>query len=552
MTYRILYDNPNESLIQRILQVRNIDCSIADFLDPSMQKYRGDPYLLSDMGKAVQRIIQAMQRKEKIMIFGDYDVDGVTSSFMLYTFIRKYIKYQSISIEYPDRFKDGYGIKKHHIDAIKAKWCSVIITVDNGITAVQEALHAQEIGIDLIITDHHEVAESWVPQAYAVINPQTSPNYNFKGICGAGVAFKLICGLMEKTGRDRLEKQNIFNYFLPIVAIATVADCVPLVNENRILVKKWFARINTKRDTIPVWLQWLLKYLNITKPIDSFHVGFVIGPRINAGGRMGTPYDSLKMLLYAGDKQLVHLDKLEGLNTERKKLQDQAYKIAESQVDPDKYMVIVAGEDFHEGIVGIVAGRLCEKYNKPTVVFSLNTDENKAVASLRWPKYFHVVDMLKTMDHLLLHYGGHKQAGWLSCSLDMMDTVKQHMEDYCLAHITDADLHRPLDVDTEIYEHERNQETLQDLDKLAPFGIGNEEPLLLLKNVIITDIERVGKNGGVHLKLHAQFGNKKIQSLFWWQGENTGDIKKGEVTLIGKVKPDSYNGGYFVDVKKVV
>ena len=121
MTYRILYDNPNESLIQRILQVRNIDCSIADFLDPSMQKYRGDPYLLSDMGKAVQRIIQAMQRKEKIMIFGDYDVDGVTSSFMLYTFIRKYIKYQSISIEYPDRFKDGYGIKKHHIDAIKAK-----------------------------------------------------------------------------------------------------------------------------------------------------------------------------------------------------------------------------------------------------------------------------------------------------------------------------------------------------------------------------------------------------------------------------------------------
>jgi single-stranded-DNA-specific exonuclease len=552
MTYKILYEDRNQSLIQRILTVRNIDCEVDDFLAPNMHKYWTDPYLLSDMLIAVDRIIDAMKRKEKIMIFADYDVDGVTSSYMLYTFIRKYIKYQYISIEYPDRFKDGYGIKKHHIDAIKAKWCSVIVTVDNGITAVDEALHAKKIGIDLIITDHHEVAESWIPQAYAVVNPQTSPQYIFKWLCGAAVSFKVICALMEKTGRDRLKKKTIFNYFLPIVAIATVADCVPLVKENRVLVQRGFHIINTKRETIPAWLQWLLKYLNITKPIDSFHVWFMIGPRINAGWRIGTPFDSLRMLLYEGEKQLEHLDKLESLNSERKELQDTAYKIAESQVDPDKNMVVAMGTDFHEWIVGIVAGRLAEKHNKPCAVFALNEEEGKAVASLRGPKYFHVVEMLKTMDHLLLRYGWHKQAGWLTCDIAKLPEIIEHMQQYCSTHITTADLEQPIEVDTLLYDHEWTKDELQGIDQLAPFGVGNEEPLLLLEKLIVTDIERVGNKWSGHLKLHAQLGGNKLKTMFWKQGDNDDGIQKGEINLIGKIKPDSYNGGYFVEGKKIV
>ncbi len=552
MTYKVLYENPDESLIQRILTLRNIDCDIQDFLNPSFKQYRGDPWILSDMQKAVQRIISAMQNKEKIMIFADYDVDGVTSSYMLYTFVRKYIGYKDISIEYPDRFKDGYGLKSHHLDVIKAKWCSVVITVDNGITSVAEALHAKQIGIDLIITDHHEVAEWGVPDAYAVVNPQTSPEYLFKGLCGAAVSFKVINALMEKTDRPRARKQKVFNYFLPIVAIATVADCVPLIKENRVLVQKWFHIINNKRSTIPAGLQGLLKYLNITKPIDSFHVWFMIGPRINAGGRVGTPFDSLRMLLYEGEKQLEHLDKLEWLNTERKSLQDTAHKEAEAQVDPEKMMVIAVSEDFHEWIVGIVAGRLCEKYNKPTAVFSINKEEWKAVASLRWPKYFHVVDMLKTLDDVLLRYGGHKQAGWLSCSVDTLPTVIERMENYCAEHIKAKDLEQPMEVDTRLYEHERTKEELHGIDQLAPFGIGNEEPLLLVEKLIVTDIERVGKNGWAHLKLHAELGWNKLHSLFWKQGENNDNIGKGEISLIGKIKPDSYNGGYFVEGKKVV
>jgi len=552
MTYKILYENPDESLIQRILKVKNIDCDIQDFLNPTMHAYWTDPYLLSDMMLAVDRIIDAMKRKEKIMIFGDYDVDGVTSSYMLYTFIRKYIKYNNISIEYPNRFKDGYGIKTHHIDMIKEKWCSLIITVDNGITAVEEALHAKKLWIDLIITDHHEVTEHGIPQAYAIVNPQTSPQYMFKWLCGAAVSFKVICALMEKTGRDRLKKKTIFNYFMPIVAIATVADCVPLVKENRVLVQRWFDLINTKRTTIPAWLQWLLKYLNITKPIDSFHVWFMIWPRINAGWRVGTPFDSLRMLLYEGEQQLEHLDKLESLNTERKELQNTAFKIAEAQIDPEKNMIIAMWADFHEGIVGIVAWRLCERNNKPTAVFALNEQEGKAVASLRGPKYFHVVEMLKTMDHLLVRYGWHKQAWWLSCDIAKLPELIEHMQQYCNTHITSADLEQPIQVDTLMYDHEWTNNELQGIDQLAPFGIGNEEPLLLLQNLIVTDIERVWNKWNGHLKLHAELWGNKLKAMFWKQWANDDGIQKGEINLIGKIKPDSYNGGYFVEGKKVV
>jgi single-stranded-DNA-specific exonuclease len=189
------------------------------------------------MEKAVNRIIQAMKNKEKIMIFGDYDVDGITSSYVLYKFFIKFLKYNNISIQYPDRLLDGYGMKKKHIDDIKAKNCTLIITVDNGISAVEEAKYAKEQKIDMIITDHHQHGES-IPDAFAVITPLISPDYIFKGLAGVGVAFKLILALTEKSNLTKEQKNRIFNYFLPVVAIGTVADVVPLLHENRVIVKR--------------------------------------------------------------------------------------------------------------------------------------------------------------------------------------------------------------------------------------------------------------------------------------------------------------------------
>lgn len=239
---------------------------------------------------------------------------------------------------YPDRLQDGYGLKNKHLDAIKSKGVSLIITVDNGITSVQEAEYAKKLGIDLIITDHHHALET-IPDAYAVINPQVSPAYPFKGVAGVGVAFKFINAMLEKSTFPAEKKRKIFNYFLPIVAIGTVADVVPLVHENRVMVKRGLELINHFSEQIPQSLQGFLAYLNLKGNVDTFHIGFVIGPRINAGGRIESPYDSLKILLYEGEEQLRYLDKIETINTERRKMQDQAFRLAEKKVNPDEYFL---------------------------------------------------------------------------------------------------------------------------------------------------------------------------------------------------------------------
>ena len=228
MKYEILNQDNNLSLLERLLAVRQVSDDPALFLNPRFSDYRKDPFLLNDMDKGVARIIDALKRQEKIMIFGDYDVDGVTSSYCVYRFITRFLGYSNISVMYPDRLQDGYGLKNKHLDEMKKKGVQLVITVDNGITSVNEAQYAKQIGIDLVITDHHHALDR-VPEAVAVINPQVSPKYDFKGLAGVGVAFKLINALLAKSTFTNEKKNQIFNYFLPIVAIGTVADIVPLV-----------------------------------------------------------------------------------------------------------------------------------------------------------------------------------------------------------------------------------------------------------------------------------------------------------------------------------
>lgn len=409
MRYQILNQDADLSLIQRLLKVRNISDDPQEFLQPSIANYWLDPFLLNDMDKAVERIIQAMKHKERIMIFGDYDVDGITSSFSVYKFFTQFLNYQHISIKYPHRIEDGYGLKCKHLDEMKKQGISLVITVDNGITSVVEADYAKTLGMDLIITDHHHALET-LPAAYAVVNPQVSPNYPFKGLAGVGVAFKLITALLKRSTFSNEKKNQIFNYFLPIVAIGTVADIVPLVHENRIIVKKGLELINHFPDQMPKSLQGFLNFLNLKGNVDTFHIGFVIGPRINAGGRIESPYDSLKILLSEGEKQLAYLENIEAINTERRRMQDQAFRLAEKKVNPDQNFLFVCDEAFHEGIVGIVSGRITEKYYKPSAVFKLDPEKQQAVASLRGPDYFNIIEMISKASPYLKRFGGHKGA----------------------------------------------------------------------------------------------------------------------------------------------
>lgn len=563
MNYQVLYDNPSESLITRLLKVRHIDDHIDSFLDPKISEYRLDPFLLNDMEKAVDRIIKAMKNKEKIMIFWDYDVDGVTSSYVLYRFLTKYLNYKNVSIQYPDRLKEWYGLKKLHIDQMKEKNIDLIITVDNGIASLEEWVYAKEKNIDLIITDHHQDLES-IPEAVAVVNPQVSPNYPFKWLAGVGVAFKLVCALLTKSTFDQEKRNQIFNYFLPIVTIGTVADIVPLVGENRAIVKRWLELMNSRHKDLPSSIKGFLDYLGIKDAIDTYHIGFLIGPRINAGGRIKSPYESLYALLCSGEQQLQHLENLEKINTERKAMQEEMIKKAETIVDLSKKFLFIADEEFHEWVVGIVSGRITDKYNKPSLIMKIDREKNLCTASLRWPDYFNVIDMIKSAADILVRFGGHKGAWWLGVKLEHMDELKQRFECYCEHCIKDEDIAKSLLIDTKIYDHEWNRETLSALDRLAPFGEGNDEPMFLLENVQVNKIEKVWNKERTHLKIHAQFGNNKFSAMFWGKGDEaegrgtnpplTPPLSRrgtwpheGRVNLIGKVKKDNFNGGYFLD-----
>ena len=547
MEYKVLYDNPEDSLLMRLLKIRHVEEHIDQFLDPKLADFWIDPFLLNDMDKAVDRIIDAIKNQDKIMIFGDYDVDGVTSSYILYRCFTKYLWYSNISIQYPDRIIDWYGMKCCHLDSMKEKWINLVITVDNGITSIKEAQYAKELGINMIITDHHKQLEE-LPDALAVVNPQVSPKYPFKWIAGVGVTFKLIYALLTRSKFSLEKKNQIFNYFLPVVAIWTVADVVPLVNENRVMVKKWLEMMNRHPEKIPSGLRWLLKFLNIQKDIDTFHIGFVIGPRINAGWRIASPYDSLYSLLHSGEKQLAHLEKLEWINTERRAMQERMFKEAENTISLDDHMLTIASEEFHEWVIWIVSGRLTEKYNKPSAVFKIDTEKWIAVASLRWPDYFDVITMIQSAGHLLERFGGHKWAGGLSVKLENLEALCSYFKDYCNTHITEDNLVKTGIADTILYPHEWTDDILVQINKLAPFGEGNQEPVFLLKDLVIHKVEKVWTSGKGHLKIYAQHGEKKVNILFWSKGDLVNQIDQdSSMSLVWKIKKDTFNGGWYID-----
>jgi single-stranded-DNA-specific exonuclease len=490
MKYEIINTDYKLPFIERLLHIREITSETEAFFQPNLGNSRIDPFLLNGMEKAVEHIIQAMKNHDKIMIFGDYDVDGITSSYSLYKFFKYFLKYSEVSIMYPSRKEDGYGLKVKHLEEMKEKGVKLVITVDNGITSIEEAFYAKTIGIDLIITDHHHPLNE-LPNAIAVINQNCSPKYPFKGLAGVGVAFKLINAMLTKCTFATKKKNQIFNFFLPIVAIGTVADVVPLLGENRFIVKKGLELINRCPDELPPSLKGFLSYLNIKSPIDTYHIGFVIGPRINAGGRVGLPRDSLNILLYEGEQQLEFLQKIDEINNERKRIQEQGVKVAEKMVNLESNLLVAWSEEFHEGVIGIIAGRLTEKYHKPSMIFKVDVEKGTASASLRGPEYFSVIEMILAHEDLLERYGGHKGAGGLTVKIEKLELLCQKMQDYCAGKIQVSDLEKVLLIDTKIFPYEWNQENFALIEKFAPFGAGNEEPLFLFEEVEVHKVEKV-------------------------------------------------------------
>ncbi len=545
-----------KSLLHRLMDIRNIDKSkYDDFLNPSFANSWLDPQNLNDINKWVDRILIAISKNQKIMIFGDYDVDGVTSSRVVYKFFRKFCNYHNISIRLPNRLQDGYGIKKYHLDEIKSLGVELVITVDNGITAYEEIEHAKNIWLDVVITDHHQKLDK-IPDAIAVINPQISPNYEFKWICGAGVAFKVCYELAIKLKFTKEKIREFVEYMLPVVAIWTVSDCVPLIWENRLMVQRWLSLLNARKWVSQSILSFM-DYLNLGKsrPIGSMEIWYIIWPRLNAWWRILSPVESLNILIYKWEKQLYHIKKIDELNNHRKKLQDNMIKFADENIDLDQNILIAGGDWFHEWVVGIVSGRLTEKYHKPSMVYSIDKEKWIAVASLRSPSYFSIVDMLYAHHHILLRYGGHKQAWWLTVELYKLPQLINDLNTYCKKNLVDADLTKYIYIDTILQINDLTKESLKIIDMLEPYGEWNREPLFLLRQVKISEIKVVGKKWNGHIKFCIKINDKILSAMYrskWWFFSDYIDYLDSLTDVVVKVKIDNFDSnGFYLIVQEI-
>mgnify|MGYP004459275805 CR=1 FL=1 len=467
------------------------------FINPSLD-YLRDPFLMRDMEKAVYRIEYAIENNQNIWIYGDYDVDGVSSTSVLCL----YFDSIGFPVKYyiPNRLEEGYGINEDAIGVLKNQGCDLLISVDCGITSVKEVELANQLGIDVIITDHHEVQDE-IPNAYAVINPkQKNCNYPFDMLCGCGVAFKLIQAL---TPAEEF-KTSMYNY-LEIVTLATICDIVPLVDENRIIVKNG---LKLMKDGINLGLKELIKVCGIdTDKIGSSHVGFSIGPRINASGRLGYSYLGVELFTTKSKEEAIEIASLlEDKNNERQMIEAKMYQEAEDIINGDERykddkVLVIANKGWQHGVIGIVASKLTEKYYKPTILLTIEDEE--ATGSARSIKGFSIFDTLVKCSDLLGKFGGHEQAAGLSMDKNNIDELRRRVNEIADYNLTDEDMIENISVEFELNEGSIDFNLIEELHSLEPFGMSNPSPRFIIRDLEIRSIFRMGKEKN-HLKLNLE------------------------------------------------
>lgn len=474
---------------------------INSYINP-VYKYLHSPKTMKDVVIAVDIIKRKIQENKKIRIIGDYDVDGIISVFILYTALKKCGA--NVDYEIPDRIKDGYGINENIVKVAYDEGVDTIITCDNGISAIDQIQYAKDLGLTVIVTDHHDVPfieEDGVrtflsSQADAIINPkQIECEYKFKSICGAGVAFKLMEALYEEIGMDKEECYKLIEF----VAIATVCDVVDLIDENRIFVKNGLEMLNNSKN---IGINALKKACGLEdKEITAYHLGFVIGPCLNASGRLDSAKKGLELLLMEDDEEAKNLaQEIVDLNDARKNMTkegvDRAINIIDStDINNDKILVVYI-PDIHESLAGIVAGRVKEKYNKPTII--LTKSEEGVKGSARSIEEYNMFEGLLACKELLDKFGGHPMAAGLSLQEDKVDELRKALNNKC--ELTDEDLTRKIMIDSSLPLEYLNLHLIEELNVLEPFGKGNSKPVFGVRDAKITKAILLGKDKNV-LKL---------------------------------------------------
>ncbi|HHV99361.1 MAG TPA: single-stranded-DNA-specific exonuclease RecJ [Clostridiaceae bacterium] len=471
---------------------------INDFLNPTLESLH-NPFLMKDMDKAVDRLIQAIEKGERIVIYGDYDVDGITSTSILFDFLRK--KDAHVDYYIPDRIEEGYGISKAGIDKICESGTDLILTVDCGIAAIDEVRYAIDKGLDIIITDHHECRDV-IPEARAVVNPHRSDcNYPFKELAGVGVAFKLLNALCIKMGCDK----EYMNY-LDLAALGTIADVVPLIGENRVIAKYGIQEIE---NTSNLGLRTLINNSGLEgKLINSFGVSFILSPRINAAGRLGDAARAVKLFTTACERE-AHDISIE-LNDENRNRQEtetdilnQAIDLIEKEIDVEKEKVIVvAGQNWHHGVIGIVASRITERYYRPCIMLSV--EDGIAKGSGRSIEGLNLFKALCYCENLLQKYGGHELAVGLTLAEENIHAFRAMINRYADEVMDESDLVPRIKIDAYINKGDISIESVMELEKLAPFGAGNPEPAFAFEGLEIGEMYTVGNNRHLKLKLKSE------------------------------------------------
>ncbi len=510
------------------------------FLSPRLSAL-GDPFLLPGMADAVNRCLTAVDRHETVAVFGDYDVDGVTSTALLAGVLKR------LGVDarpfLPHRMEEGYGLSVDALERCLSDLSpSLIITVDCGTGSVDAVRLAAERGVDVIVTDHHSLPDELAP-AVAVVNPRRATDPGLHDLAGVGVTFKfchaLLKSLREKTGEppDGIDLRDE----LDLVALGTIADVVPLTGENRILVTQGLVKLNEKRR---VGLRSLAEVAGISKPIDTYEVGFQLGPRLNAAGRLGDAQRALSLIMTEDAKEAadiaLHLDRE---NANRRSIEKAAVESITAAMDGSfagdspPFSIVAADTAWHPGVVGIVASRLVQRYHRPSVVIAIQ-DDGRGRGSCRSLEGFHIVKALDACADYLVKYGGHSAAAGLEIEPSAIDAFRTAFEGYCRSCLSGEDLRPVQKIDGWLNLRELEVAFVEQVERMKPFGMGNPTPVWGLAGVRIVGRPRVvGTN---HLKLSIGIGPDSVDAIGFGMGDHV--LPDGPLDVAGQLKIDTYFG----------
>lgn len=514
----------------QILYHRGIDsqAKLDAFLNPSLEQLH-DPYLLHDMERAVTRIRSAIEEGEQILVYGDYDADGMTSSSIVKEALE--MLGAEVRVYLPNRFTDGYGPNESvYRYFIEQEGISLIVTVDNGVAGHEAIAYAQGQGVDVIVTDHHSMPEQ-LPEAYAIIHPEhPDAAYPFKYLAGCGVAFKLACALLETIPTELLD----------LVAIGTIADMVSLTDENRVMVKYG---LEILKQTERIGLQELLAVSEVDfTDIDEETIGFKLAPQLNALGRLDDPNPAVELLTGFDDDEAKNIAQMiNAKNEERKELVQSVYLQAMAMVDASKPVQVLAKEGWNPGILGIVAGRILEEIGLPVIVLSID-EEGRAKGSARSIEAVNIFDALNAHRDLFIAFGGHSGAAGMTLDASKLPDLEQILSDYIAANQIDLSSKNTLNLDDEIHFDSLSLETLEDLAKLSPFGMDHKKPIFYLRDFSVKQARTMGQDGS-HLKLRLSQAGKDYDLVAFHKGGQLLDFQQAQhLELAVTLSVNKWNG----------